>query len=314
MTHAAADPFSLIVPDERVHPGFRVLRDSPAFAPARALIRELAPRLEDVDGNFLEQFQSDGFHPRLWELYLNTYFLDSYFEVNRAQRRPDFVLTKSPFVVCVEATTVNPTQGHSPLAQPPEADSVVEKVTERIANYLPMKFGSALYSKLVERYWEAECAKGHPLVLAIMDFHELAANKLSMADSSAGLGGYLYGIRQTWDHDAGGRLRIDTHAVDQHSHGGKEIPSGFFSLPGAEHISAVMFSNCATVSKFNRMGFLKGYDAEGIHLARKGVCMDHDLQAAKPLQFAYMMGDPKFPEPWGQGLDVFHNPPRRTLS
>lgn len=308
MKRPLKDPFDLVVPEHRVHGGFRTLRQAPGLAPARALIRELIGQLEDADGNFLEQFQSDGFHARLWELYLNTYFLDAYFSVGRDQRRPDFVLAKAPFVVCVEATTVNPTQGASPLAVPPTAKSVIEEVRMRNASYLPIKLGSALTSKLDERYWELDVVKGKPFVVAIMDFHELAVDRFSIAASSAGLLGYLYGIDQEWHHDDSGRLIINTHAVEAHTYGPKRIPSGFFALEGAEHVSAVMYSNSATLPKFNRMGYLKGLATDGILMGRKGVCIDHDPRAATPLQSGYLLGDPRFPEPWGQGLDVFHNP------
>jgi transposase InsO family protein len=41
--------------------------------------------------------------------------------------------------------------------------------------------------------------------------------------------------------------------VTTHHWGTKEIPSGFFDLPDAEHVSAVLFNSSGTIAKFNRI-------------------------------------------------------------
>ena len=64
---------------------------------------------------------------------------------------------------------------------------------EYFDQYVPIKYGSALYSKLKKRYWELPHVEGNSLVLAIQDFHAPA----SMMWSSNALVEYLYGIRQT---------------------------------------------------------------------------------------------------------------------
>lgn len=68
-------------------------------------------------------------------------------------------------------------------------------------------------------------------------------------------------IRDRPDQDYGALIRARDareryRRVDVHRWGPKEIPAGFFRLPGAENISAVIFNNSATISKFNRMGLL----------------------------------------------------------
>ena len=88
------------------------------------------------------------------------------------------------------------------------------------------------------------------------------------------------------------------------------IPSVVFQLPGSEYVNAVIFVNTGTVAKFNRMGFLSGYESSAFEIAiRFGNCYDHEPDTESPLNFRYVVGAPDTPaEDWGQGLEVFHNP------
>jgi len=305
-TRITVDPFDLVVPEGRLHPAFRLLKESPAYSPARPMIREKVRLFDDVDGNFLEQFQSSGFDSRIWELYLNTYFHEVGLQVSRDHRRPDFLLKKGDRTVFLEATTANPTQVNSvaSVGQNDTLPATMGEAIEAMNNQVPIKLGSALFSKLSVRYWELPYVHDKPLVLAIEDFHE----HFSLYYPSAALMGYLYGLDQDWHHDEQGKLIVVPQARNYHRHGRKQVPSGFFSLPGAENISAVMFSNSGTLPKFKRMGFLAGYGTSHVRLHRTGLCYDHDSNAAFPLRFEYQVGDPRFPEAWGQGLDIFHNP------
>lgn len=90
--------------------------------------------------------------------------------------------------------------------------------------------------------------------------------------------------------------------------GGKEIPSGFFFLPGAENISAVLFSNSGTISKFNRMGLLAGFGSGRVHMIRVGLAYNPDPDAAAPSSFRHIVGSPDYQETWSEGLEVYHNP------
>ncbi|HHM0809748.1 TPA: glycosaminoglycan attachment protein, partial [Klebsiella pneumoniae] len=67
------DLFTPVVPVAKQHPYFAKLAQEDSFIPAKAIINQLMPHYTDIDGNFVEQFQSSGFDARLWELYLNTY-------------------------------------------------------------------------------------------------------------------------------------------------------------------------------------------------------------------------------------------------
>ncbi|MDH6309080.1 hypothetical protein M2451_001462 [Dysgonomonas sp. PFB1-18] len=163
---------------------------------------------------------------------------------------------------------------------------------------------NSLFSKLNKRYWENEWVKGYPLILAIEPFH----HALSLMITDSMLPNYLYGIDQDWYHDEKGELIINTHKSEIITHKGKSIPAGFFNLPEASNISAVIFSNSGTTAKFSRMGKLRGYGSEDVIMQRVGVCYSHELNASSPHEFNYIVGINGPKETWEQGLSMFHNP------
>ncbi len=158
-----------------------------------------------------------------------------------------------------------------------------------------------LYSKLKREYWTQPHVAGQPFVIALEDF----AEAYPVRSSDGPLFQYLYGMEHKVVSSPGEPVRIDIVKIAAHKHGDKEIPSGFFDLPGAENVSAVIFSNEGTIPKFNRMGF--DFDKHrGVRMTRVGMMMDFDPVATVPTTFGYLVGD--FNEEWGHGMSVFHNP------
>lgn len=312
-----ADPFIPIVAEPKLNPLFRVVATMPNHSPAKGIIREIFRDYTDRDGNFVEQFQTTGFDARIWELYLHTYFTDCAFQL-LPTTSPDFLVAKSGCEIAIEAVTANQTQGKGNPVQSSAKSSVNlltppfdrtfpllnEPFDYKQEDFVPIKLGSALYSKLKKKYWELPSTKDIPLIFAIEAFHEQA----SLHYTSSALSTYLYGTRYSyvWDHE--GKLVIIPQKIQKHSFGGKTIDSGFFDLPESEHVSAVLFSNSGTVSKFNRMGQQGAFYNPNLILFRFGGCVDPDPQAVRPAGFHYQVGDPEWMEWWGQGLDMFHNP------
>jgi hypothetical protein len=265
----------------------------------------------DVDGNFVEQFQTTGLDSRLWELYLWAYFVEERLSVERPKPAPDFAVSRHGQQVFVEAVTVNPTDGDlRPNPNAPAIQREPDEIAQLLMEKMAIKFGSALYSKLSRSkpYWEIPEVAGHPLVFAVADFHE----PQSMTWSSSALLHYLYGITQQPTYDEHGQLVISTLGIDYHEAEGKKIPSGFFSLSGAENVSAVLSSSSGTISKFNRMGRLAGFGAENLMMYRCGNCHDHDPNASVPKQFLHEVAPGKCTETWGEGLSMYHNPNARS--
>lgn len=288
-----------VVSEDRLHENFKILTVGVHHSRARAIIREIAYAFVDVDGNYVKDFQTAGFNARLWELFLFVFLYEQRFYVDRQFNRPDFCAIKFGFPIAIEAVTVNPTVGEEPPApQSPEEAHVLRQ------DYMPIKFGSALYSKLRKRYWELPHMQGIPFVIAIHDFH--AGD--SMTWSAPAIDDYLYGVRASWTKDEKGILHVTETRIAEHRWKQKRIPSGFFNLPGAEHVSAVLFSNSATLSKFNRMAKLAEFGDPDLLMFRIGTRHNFDPNATEPIPFSIEVTAEKYSETWSEGVHVYHNP------
>ncbi|MGA7509473.1 MAG: hypothetical protein WBW72_14345 [Erwinia billingiae] len=306
-TYKPMDLFTPVVSKEKLHPHFSLFGKYVNWSSATEIIKEMMNHFEDVDGNFVEQFQTTAFDARLWELYLFAYLKEEHFWLDRKYNAPDYVVNKYGQTVCIEAVTVNPTGNeiNQSLERSFEPKNP-EELAERLENYMPIKFGSSLYSKLKKkkRYWDLDHVKGNPLVFAIADFHE--AN--SMVWSHSALWQYLYGMRYEHITSDDGSYHIAPKKIISHKLGDKEIPSGFFFLEDAENVSAILSSNSGTISKFNRMGKLAGFGSDKVKLFRNGYCHDHDPEAALPALFSFEIVSGKITESWAEGLNMYHNP------
>jgi hypothetical protein len=295
----AFDLFTPVVPATSLNPNFKILAECEHHSSAREILRELVQTFIDVDGNFVRDFQTTGFNARLWELYLNAFLYEQRFAVAREFDRPDFYTAKDGFPVGIEAVTVNPTPGEA--APNPGNDEELQTLREQ---YMPIKFGSVLFSKMQKRYWELPHMQGMPFVLAVHDF--CAGD--SMTWSEPAINDYLFGLRASWRKDEAGELHITDNPIHEHRWGNKVIPSGFFNQPDTEHVSAVLFSNSATLSKFNRMGKIAGFGSPDVKMLRVGVKHNFDPNATEPIHFTAEVEAGTYSENWAEGVRVFHNP------
>ena len=296
--------FLPVVPEERLNPNFKRLMDDPSYHPARRMLDHIYQDFIDLDGNFLEQFQTVAFDARLFELYLFGYFAKSGFDIDHSHQSPDFLVSRDGLSVGIEATTVNPSQGEHSWRNVLISDLNPEEYEHYLDNELPMKFGGPLFSKLQLEYWKLEHCKGKPFVIAIEAFF----NEESLGFSESAISQYLYGLRQTADWTKEGGLEIRTEVIESHTSGEKTIPSNFFDLPGTEYISAVLFTNSGTHAKFTRMGYQQGFGIDHFDVLRRGFCYAPLPDAKDPSFFSYSLALAPLVEPWGQGLVVHHNP------
>jgi hypothetical protein len=300
-------PMDVFVPaaaSDRLSPSFVRVATGEGFSPTRALIESMMPYYEDVDGNFVEQFQTTAFDARFWELYIFALLNEDGFAFDRSFRSPDFLARRFRERIFVEAATVNPTINQAGLVIEPQVPTDPAAFRKYYQEYMPMKWGSALTSKLNKKYWELPHVTGNPIVHAIQDFHVPRA----MTFLSHSITGYLYGAEFSALCDEKGNLIVKSAPRGSHKWGTKIIESGFFSLPNSEYISAVVTNPTATISKFNRMAHLAGFGMSSVRMICFGVCHDHDPNAAVPKPFKFLVTDPKYSETWVEGTNVFHNP------
>lgn len=297
------DFFTPVHPPEKLNPDFVSLISMEANSPARDIIEKMMRWYDDVDGNFIEQFQTTGFDQRIWELYLFATLVELGYVFDRDQPMPDYVCSGLAGSFSLEAVTVGPTRKGAQIVPPPPHDTPEDRLVY-LKDYMPIKFGSGLFSKLKKRYWERPHVAGKPFALAIADFSSTG----SMTVSSSALERYLWGYEHEGRLDADGQLIIVPHRIEQHCFGEKVIPSGFFRVPGAVHVSAVLSTTTGTISKFNRMGVLAGFGSGRVGLIREGNMPDPDPNAAEPLRFRSIVNAPGYTETWVEGLNVYHNP------
>jgi len=302
----ALDLFHRLGVDETLHPQYLQTRDAPSMGPARAVLREVAATMHDPDGNFVQQFQTHGFDARTFELYLQALFTEAGHSIGRSYDRPDFLITRDGLTVAVEAVTANPhpRPDYQPYEQfPQEGPRNREEAMRYLKHEVAIKYGSPLYSKLQKKYWTLPHVAGRPLVIAIESFHGGALNL-----SATSISQYLFGIDHRHWFDDGGNLVVEGDAILCHE-GSKVIPSNFFGLPGAEHISGILYCNAGTIPKFGRIGHQGAHRSSAVRMVRIGDCWDPDPNAISPELFAYEVGDPEWPlEPWRDGSVFIRNP------
>lgn len=297
------DFFIPLVDEEKLHPHFRKVASGDEFSAAREIISAMMRWHEDVDGNFVEQFQTTGFNARVWELYLFAALTEADLQITHPKPAPDFLARGLNGEFALEATTINPSLGSDgqPIATPSRQTD--EERGAYVRHYLPIRYAGPLTAKLAKEYWNKPSATGKPLVFAIQDFHDT----LSMTYSRSALATYLYGHTHDAQRDEDGRLIVVPTTIVEHRWNTKVVSSGFFSLPGAENVSAVIFNSGGTISKFNRMGVSAGFGADNVVLVRHGTAWDPDPNASDPVSFVDIVSE-GYPETWIQGMDVYHNP------
>lgn len=286
------DFFKPIVPSDKQSPSFKEISLRRKH-PGRDLLSQMMNWYEDVDGNFVQQLKSTGFDARLWELYLYALFVELGYAFDRDFVAPDFLCLGNPGKFFVEATTVNPSIG----------GPIIEELTQQeyFEQYLPMKFGSALFSKLQKKYWKLPHVGGVPLIFAIQDFHQL----YSMTWSTHALIEYLYGIKTVRLLGEDGTSETIIEDVSSYKLGQKEVPAGFFLQPDSEHVSAVMANPGGTFAKFDRMAFLSGFGDRQIRMFREGWRF---VDLATLEEFKAEVHSSEYSETWVEGLSVYHNP------
>jgi hypothetical protein len=118
---------------------------------------------------------------------------------------------------------------------------------------------------------------------------------------------YLYGRSAIVDVDDNGKKRGTEKLVAAFDKGGVKIVP-FFEQLDTEHVSAVIFSNAGTISKFNRMGVRAGLGDRYVRVVRFGGLHDPDPGAFEPIPFEIDIESPHYQEGWEDELEMYHNP------
>jgi len=297
--HEYFDLFQNLNNEDNQHPNFKLLNSNIALSMAKETVKEVSYHYKDIDGNFIDQFQSiNGFDSRVWELFLFCFFREQFFSFKRNFNAPDYMVEKFNEEIAVEAVIVS---RKTKLESEPKND---KEIQEKLKNDIPLLFGNALFDKMKKKYWEKEHVEGKPFVIAIADFHDT----MSMTWTFNSLSDYLYGYKYEHSFDENGELIVKPVKIGEYTKpNGTKIPSGFFFQPNSENVSAIIFSSCGTLSKFNRMGKQAELGSDIPTLLRTGTFYNHTPNADKPNFVSYKV-DKDSKETWSEGAVVYHNP------
>jgi hypothetical protein len=286
-------------------PMFDFVRSQACFSGAWAL-HEAYLALPNPDANWVSDCQTANFHTRLWEAYLIACFREQGCLVAQDLVSPDFhVSDSSGRQAWVEAVTANAEPFDHSNAEPVSTPDFLELQTGSAA----VRFARTIRSKLQRRYDLLPHVDGIPFAIALADYHSPG----SMVWSRNALPAYLYGVHMFIEQKDGEPVGL----MKSHSMllGDDAIRSGLFLDPENSGISAVIFSNDGTISKFNRMGFLAGVRQDGVAMERAGVIFSRVPGAAQGGLFRYDITSAEYAalwppagETWSAELDVYHNP------
>ncbi len=238
------DLFAPVVPDSELHPNFRALLDSPAEG-ERVVIRGWADGFIDRDGKFVREFQTT-FNSSFWELYVFACCKELGFRVNFDFGSPDFVIDNFLNEFCIEAVIASNARGESaewerhmkPPLPPPDPEEVLKTATIRLSNAIHGK-----RKKYLDSYSSLAHVIRRPFVLAIGPFEQ----PYFWAQNDHAIRQVLYG----YDRVGASGEHCFKGSVEKAP--GVEIELGIFAKPSMPEISAVMFSNTATMSKVHAL-------------------------------------------------------------
>lgn len=299
-------PPLLDVKSREVGETFKLLAGRVGHLPALMAVGEAYLAMPRPDDNFVSDFQTENFDSRLWELYLLAVFREQALVVRQDHPSPDFHIESDAGECYVEAVTANASGPRFQGATPPQ--HAPDDLEERLLGAPAERFAKTLRSKLQRDYDQLPHVKGKPFALAVADFHAPS----SMVWSREALPSYLYGVYMHVEERDQRRVAVGTPI--ERLKGSNQIPAGLFRDPAMANLSAVIFSNAATLSKFNRMGFLAGWRPPGVSMTRTGVLFDRTPGALESIPFKLNVLSDEYAslwphgEMWCQELEVFHNP------
>jgi hypothetical protein len=283
---APVDLFAPVVPPERMHPQFVELWRSPFHEKPRALLTDLVNRMGDPNGNFVGHFQGDGFHSRLFELASFAYLDHAGLTMDRSHAQPDFLAYSKDIAIAIEAVTANPPGGQATdISLQRVTDLSKEEILEKVSREFPRRMGKILNKKLAYNYHDLPQCKDKPLVFMMAPFFE------------AGSAFYT-------DHTL-------IHLLFGTPDGVNEIEP-FFQKPDTQPVSAILYCNLFTVSRFLRLS-MDFTLPEAPRLLREGTCYLARSDGVYALKdFLYRVGTVGAPsETWAEGVTIFENPNSR---
>lgn len=290
------DLFTPIVPEDSWHHNFRSLLDE-SYAPVRKVLTQWAAGFEDRDGKIVREFQTT-FNSSFWEIYLFAALKELGIEIDFSYETPDFCCTTPYEKILIEAVISSNPRGAIPewdslkefnTWKDRDVSDLVELASVRLCNSLTSK-----YKKYKEDYQYLDHVKGSPFILSVSPFEQPHA----FSQNIQPIVRVLYGV-QSFPVKDGESVSIHVKREKEIIKSkGVTIPVGYFTDDRMKEISAVIFSNTATIGKARALSDDDGIVLFGaLRYQKEGVFPKYEVKEKKD-----------YIETILDGLTVFHNP------
>jgi len=255
------DLFIDCVDKSKQHPNYLALSDERNFV-ARNYLNQWTDGFTDRDNKMVKEFQTT-FNSTFWELYLFNVFKHWNIVIDFSHQMPDFTIIK-PFNMNIEAVIANnafseKAEWQKDFSKPMELDEkekIIHTATLRLSNALIKK-----YKKYKNEYSFLSHVLNKPFIIALAPFEQ----PYFWEQTHEAINQVLYGYKKTLYKEEGNeRIILGHEYVDFITKdNGAEIELGFFSKNLMPEISAIIFSNVATVGKVRAM--VKDIDKRDIY-------------------------------------------------
>lgn len=234
--------FEEIVNDDKMHENFKGIKDDQEI---KKIINEWANGFEDRDGKFVNEFQTT-FNSSFWELYCFAIFKKLNLDVNFKYDRPDFVLEKEQIKFNVECVVSNNANGcleesdfNGKLYDNTSVEEKVYNQTLRLLNSINYK-----KNKYKKNYSKLPIINENSFIIALAPFDQPRTMDVALEAIHM----VLYGLN--YDKKTLDELKILSVKKNEDIF----LNLGIFTDNSYEDISAIMFSNLATIGKVRAMG------------------------------------------------------------
>lgn len=241
--------FKPIVKKENLHPNFIEITH-PERVGIRKRIEEWSKSFPDRDGKFIKEFQTT-FNSSFWELYLHATFEHIGLNLSYKHSAPDFYVNNS---FTVEAVITNNPQGKTPewdtkekfkkeyqKADTERLNDQINLSIERLSNSISKK-----YHKYKNSYSKLPHVKEKPFVIALASFEQPWFQNQALEAIQK----VLYGEMSKYSEDTGYYKESFPYLKKEN---GSTIELGLFRNDKMKEVSAIIFSNTATVGKISAM-------------------------------------------------------------
>jgi hypothetical protein len=292
------DLFENITPVEKQHPNFRNINTESEYF-IKKILNEWFKGFIDRDNKIINEFQTT-FNSTFWEIYLFACFKELNWKLDLSKNSPDFIISTGKYELIVEATIANNANNeleefnkdiekydHSKLSE------MLDSATLRIANSLSSK-----YTKFKKKYKDLSHVKNKPFILALAPFDQPFFFVQNVQAIQRVLYAYEGPVYENIE-EKNERIILGHKYKDSiYKENGAEIILGFFSKEYMNEISAVLFSNTATLSKARALS----NDTRDIYF--------HHVRFNKNGLHPHYNYDHKkvYKETLLDGLTLFHNP------